>query len=63
MDKKGAEVEVERKSAEEEEKGIAEEHLEICDKFVKIPMTGTFQSLNVSVAAGIILFEIVKQRM
>lgn len=46
-----------------EEKGIAEEHLEICDKFVKIPMTGTFQSLNVSVAAGIILFEIVKQRM
>ena len=46
-----------------EEKGISEEYLELCDKTVKIPMTGTTQSLNVSVATGIVLFEIVKQRL
>lgn len=46
-----------------EDKGIAEEYIKLCDKTVKIPMAGTMQSLNVSVAAGIILFEIVKQRL
>ena len=46
-----------------EEKGISEEYLQLCDNKVKIPMTGTFQSLNVSVATGILLFEIVKQRL
>jgi 23S rRNA (guanosine2251-2'-O)-methyltransferase len=46
-----------------EEKGISEEYLKLCDEIVKIPMTGTVQSLNVAVAAGIILFEVVKQRM
>jgi 23S rRNA (guanosine2251-2'-O)-methyltransferase len=30
---------------------------------VKIPMTGKIASLNVSVAAGIVLFEAVKQRL
>ena len=45
-----------------EEKGIADEFLEFSDEQIRIPMTGTIQSLNVSVAAGIILFEAVKQR-
>jgi 23S rRNA (guanosine2251-2'-O)-methyltransferase len=35
---------------------------ERCDWLVSIPMTGHVQSLNVSVAAGIALFEAVRQR-
>jgi 23S rRNA (guanosine2251-2'-O)-methyltransferase len=33
-----------------------------CDKLVKIPMQGMVSSLNISVAAGICLFEVVRQR-
>lgn len=46
-----------------EENGISEEYLKRSDKKVKIPMLGTIESLNVSVATGIILFETVKQRI
>ncbi len=35
---------------------------ELCDKLVQIPMRGEVESLNVSVAAGICLFEAVRQR-
>ena len=35
---------------------------EHCDFLVKIPMSGTVESLNVSVATGICLFEVVRQR-
>ncbi len=35
---------------------------ETCDSLVKIPMFGAVSSLNVSVAAGICLFEAVRQR-
>ena len=35
---------------------------ENCDQLVKIPMPGEFESLNVSVATGIALFEAVRQR-
>jgi 23S rRNA (guanosine2251-2'-O)-methyltransferase len=35
---------------------------EACDYMVKIPMAGTVSSLNVSVAAGVCLFEAVRQR-
>jgi 23S rRNA (guanosine2251-2'-O)-methyltransferase len=35
---------------------------EKCDILVKIPLHGKIESLNVSVAAGVILFEAVKQR-
>lgn len=45
-----------------EETGISEEYLKLCDSMVKIPLKGEIGSLNVSVAAGIILFEAVKQR-
>ena len=34
----------------------------VCDHLVKIPMIGTTQSLNASVSAGIILFEVLRQR-
>jgi 23S rRNA (guanosine2251-2'-O)-methyltransferase len=33
-----------------------------CDRLVRIPMRGNVQSLNVSVAAGVVLFEAVRQR-
>lgn len=45
-----------------EEKGIKRIIAENCDFLVKIPMKGKIQSLNVSVAAGILLFEILRQR-
>ena len=35
---------------------------EHCDVLVKIPMHGTVSSLNVSVAAGVMLFEVLRQR-
>ena len=35
---------------------------ETCDQLVRIPMHGTVDSLNVSVAAGVTLFEAVRQR-
>ncbi len=36
---------------------------ERCDRLVAIPMQGAVASLNVSVAAGVVLFEAVRQRM
>lgn len=46
-----------------EEKGIANQLLKNCNSLAKIPMAGEIASLNVSVAAAIILFEAVKQRL
>jgi len=34
-----------------------------CDQLVRIPMAGGVESLNVSVASGICLYETVRQRM
>jgi 23S rRNA (guanosine2251-2'-O)-methyltransferase len=45
-----------------EEKGIYPALMKICDEKIKIPMKGDFESLNVSVATGIILYEVGKQR-
>lgn len=45
-----------------EEKGIRRLTAEACDFLVKIPMKGKIQSLNVSVSAGILLYEILQQR-
>jgi 23S rRNA (guanosine2251-2'-O)-methyltransferase len=42
--------------------GIYPALLKICDEKFQIPMTGDFDSLNVSVATGIILYEATKQR-
>jgi 23S rRNA (guanosine2251-2'-O)-methyltransferase len=46
-----------------EEKGIYPALMRICDGHFKIPMAGDFESLNVSVATGIILYEAMKQRL
>lgn len=46
-----------------EDKGIYPALMKICDESFKIPMKGGFESLNVSVAAGMILYEAMKQRM
>ena len=45
-----------------EEKGIRKLVAENCDFLIKIPMFGKIQSLNVSVSAGILLFEVLRQR-
>lgn len=45
-----------------EEKGIYPALIKICDEKIKIPMKGDFESLNVSVATGMILYEAMKQR-
>ena len=45
-----------------EEDGISTEYLKLCDYKAKIPMNGTIGSLNVSVSAGVILYEAVRQR-
>ena len=46
-----------------EDKGIFPALMKICDEQFKIPMKSDFESLNVSVAAGMILYEAMKQRV
>jgi 23S rRNA (guanosine2251-2'-O)-methyltransferase len=46
-----------------EDKGISRELITLSDHQVRIPMTGDIGSLNVSVAAGILLYEIARQRL
>jgi 23S rRNA (guanosine2251-2'-O)-methyltransferase len=45
-----------------EDKGLRRLVREHCDDLVSIPMLGSVQSLNVSVAAGVVLYETVRQR-
>ena len=45
-----------------EDHGILTEHLRISDELVKLPQFGTIQSLNVSVAAGVLIYEVLRQR-
>jgi 23S rRNA (guanosine2251-2'-O)-methyltransferase len=45
-----------------EDTGVSPELLRIAEPWVKIPLSGNIASLNVSVAAGILLFESVRQR-
>ncbi len=45
-----------------EEKGIYPALLKVCDENISIPMKNNFESLNVSVATGMILYEVMKQR-
>ena len=46
-----------------EERGISQVHLQKADNILRIPMEGPVESLNVSVACGIILSEAYKQRL
>lgn len=46
-----------------EDKGIYPALMKICDEVVSIPMVGEFESLNVAVATGMILYEAMKQRL
>ncbi|BCG65532.1 MAG: 23S rRNA (guanosine2251-2'-O)-methyltransferase [Methyloprofundus sp.] len=46
-----------------EEKGMRRLTREQCDFLVKIPMQGSVDSLNVSVAAGVLIYEIYRQRL
>ncbi|MBN2668491.1 MAG: 23S rRNA (guanosine(2251)-2'-O)-methyltransferase RlmB [Bacteroidales bacterium] len=46
-----------------EDVGVSEAAIRQADAMLKIPMANAFNSLNVSVAAGILAFEAVKQRL
>ena len=46
-----------------EEKGVQPYLAKAADEFFTIPMATAFDSFNVSVATGIILYEAMKQRM
>lgn len=43
-----------------EVKGVEQEVLNKCDRFVEIPQTGTKHSLNISVSVGVVLWELVR---
>ena len=45
-----------------EETGISEGVLRLCDELAAIPILGNIGSLNVSVAAGVMMYEAVRQR-
>lgn len=45
-----------------EERGISTDTLKLCDQKGSIPLLGTIESLNVSAAAAVILYEVVRQR-
>lgn len=45
-----------------EDKGISRELISLADNILSIPMKGNIESLNVSVAAGILIYEICRQR-
>ena len=41
---------------------MMEEQVKLCDGIVAIPMYGKINSLNASVATGVAVFEVVRQR-
>lgn len=46
-----------------ESKGVSREILEIADSRIKIPMLGKTESLNASIATGVILYEYVRRKL
>ena len=46
-----------------EDLGIYEANLNLATDKVRIPMLGKLESLNVSVAAGVMIYEVVRQRL
>jgi 23S rRNA (guanosine2251-2'-O)-methyltransferase len=45
-----------------EGEGVRKNLLKMCNEIIKIPINGKVESLNVSVSAGIILYEVLRQR-
>lgn len=45
-----------------EDRGLRRLVRETCDSLLALPMSGSIRSLNVSVAAGVLLYEVVRQR-
>ena len=45
-----------------EDMGVAADNLRLCDERVRIPLSGTIASLNVSAATAVLTFEVVRQR-
>lgn len=45
-----------------EDRGISKDALKLSDALITIPIKGNIESLNVSVAAGVIIYEVVRQR-
>ncbi len=45
-----------------EETGVSNDLLKLCDHRAKLPIVGAVQSLNVSVAAGVFMYEVLRQR-
>lgn len=45
-----------------EEDGVSPEYQKLCDLNIKLPMQGEIASLNVSVATGAVLYEVIRQR-
>jgi 23S rRNA (guanosine2251-2'-O)-methyltransferase len=45
-----------------EEDGVSDEYIKMADELIRIPLSGEIASLNVSVAAGILLYEMLRQR-
>ena len=46
-----------------EVKGVAQEVVDLCDECLEIPQYGTKHSMNVSVTAGIVIWEFAKQML
>jgi tRNA G18 (ribose-2'-O)-methylase SpoU len=45
-----------------ERAGISREQTALCDALVRVPMTGYVESLNLSVATALVLYEVLRQR-
>ena len=43
--------------------GVSKEVISLCNEKIKLPIIGKAESLNVSVAAGILIYEVVRQRI
>ena len=46
-----------------EARGLSHEATNLCDRWVRIPMPGKAESLNASIAAGVLMYEVVRQRL
>ena len=45
-----------------EDKGLDKEWLDVADKRIIIPMLASIDSLNVSVSAAVVIYEVLRQR-